>query len=79
MLIVAYTAYTACFLAVWALVSVAFTWKTLGDKCRKGRWYDYPLLLPVLAAVSLSAKIPIRNRKRISSEAAEDLIKKWKP
>lgn len=33
---------------LYTLVSICFFLKTIGMKFRKGRWYDWPLMLPAL-------------------------------
>jgi len=39
----------------WCIVSCIHAYLIMGDKWRKDKWYDLPLLLPALAIVTVIA------------------------
>jgi low temperature requirement protein LtrA len=38
---------------VWTIVGLVFFFNTMGDKFRKERWYDLPLMLPVMPIANI--------------------------
>lgn len=33
---------------LWTVIGIVFFWNIMGQKFRKSRWYDLPLMLPVM-------------------------------
>ena len=45
---------------IWTIVGLVFFFNTMGYKFRKQRWYDIPLLIPVMPIANILAWM---NRK----------------
>jgi hypothetical protein len=44
-------------LVAWTIISFWFFLSTMGYKYRKEKWYDYPLLIPVIVVAKIATVV----------------------
>lgn len=63
-------------LTLWTVVSFWFFAKTMGHKARQGRWYDLPMLVPMLG-IAFLVKIARERHLATNAQMVWTIIGMW--